>query len=385
MRTALNYLLESENAGDVLAFLRGRGPRAHIIAPNWVRDRVVGEKLASRGRHAASWSEHGAGGAHHGENATNFLVVAEDAEQEQAIISSLNLRKGAKVYGLFSHVVPALLCSLNGMAPGLPTSGLKRYAMLCIPRSGSRYLSAVLSNRGVGAPREHIREPLAHIIGEGKLGFAGAIDALERFGQKNGIFGTKLISTFLIRASQRHISDVKANVSWLTERGYRLMRLNRPLNDAVISSYIAYQMRKWHFFGAMDVDTRARLDSLEFEDGAAWDEYIRFRAENVIVDAVAGWFDIPSIPYSEIESNIEGVVSELCSLIGVDSASLKPGSAPVPIPTRSGSPTYVIFEERLSALLDRRAADIDSSTVKKLRAIGKLSQKAAEDIVAESA
>jgi hypothetical protein len=384
MKSALDYLLESENGEDVLAFLRSRGGRAHIIAPDWVRKRAIGEKAIARGRHAAGWSEDETGIPQPGNVDLNFIVVAEDAQRELAIVSSLGGRKGAKAYGLFSHIVPALLCSMNGMAPGRPTGGLKRYAILCIPRSGSRYLSAVLSNRGVGAPREHIREPLAHIIAEGQLGFQRGIETLEQFGQKNGIFGTKLISTFLIRASQRRISDLRPNVAWMIERGYRLMRLERPVNEAVISSYIAYQMRKWHFFGKMDEGTRARLDALEFEDGAAWDEFVRFRAEKVVVDALANWFDIPSVLYSEIESNIDDVVSRVCGVIGVNPDSLKPGSVPIPIPTRSESPTYGIFAERLATLLVRRAADIDPSTVKKLRAIGKLSQNAAEELVADS-
>jgi LPS sulfotransferase NodH len=32
---------------------------------------------------------------------------------------------------------------------------LKKYAILCLPRCGSRYLAVTLSNAGVGAPREH--------------------------------------------------------------------------------------------------------------------------------------------------------------------------------------------------------------------------------------
>ena len=380
MNSALDYLLSSENGGDVLTFLRSRGPRAHIIAPKRVRERVFSGIPAAPRHNAATWSEDAADIVRQGREKANFIVIAEDAGQERLIMESLS-RKGGKVYGLFGHVVPALLCAANGMSPGQPVAGLKRYAILCVPRSGSRYLAAVLSNRGVGTPKEHIREPLAHIIAEGKLGFEPGVAALEQFGQKNGIFGTKLISTFLIRASRGRISNLRANVSWMVERGYRLVRLDRPLSDTVISSYIAFQMRRWHFFGQMDESTRARLDSLEFEDGAAWDEFVRFRAEKVIIDALSTWFDIPSVPYSEIELRVDAVVSAICSRIGVDPDSLKPGSAPVPIPTRSESPTYGIFAERLAGLLHRRAADVDPSTIRKLRAMGKLSQEEAEDLV----
>ncbi|HEY5049166.1 MAG TPA: hypothetical protein VII49_14210 [Rhizomicrobium sp.] len=382
MKSALEFLLGSENGEEILAFLRSRGPRAHIIAPAWIRRRVTGGKRPAPGHHGASWSEDGNRDVPVDRSEVNIVVIAEDAEREQAVVSSLALRKGAKVYGLFGHIVPALLCSRNGMAAGLPVEGLKRYAILCIPRSGSRYLSAVLSNRGIGAPREHIREPLASVMAEGRLGFAGGIEALEQFGQRNGIFGTKLISTFLLRASHGRVSELQTNFSWLVERGYRLMHLERSLDDAVISSYIAFQLRKWHFFGQVDEDTRATLDSLEFDDGAAWEEFIRFRAEKMIVDALAGALRLPKVAYAEIESNIDDVVSDICHLIDVDPGSLTPGSAQVPISTKSESPTYAVFAERLGGLLERRAADADPSTVKKLGAIGKLSQEAAEALVA---
>ena len=260
MSSALDYLLKSENSREVMTFLRSRGARAHIVAPNHVRDLIFPDKPQVPRRNAATWSEDTAEIAQLGQEKTNFIAVAEDADRERQILDTLR-QSGLKAFGLFSHVVPALLCSASGLAPGKPLADLKRYAILCVPRSGSRYLSAELSVRGVGSSARTYSRTSGADNAAGKLGFEPAIEALEKFkGHRNGIFGTKLISTFVIHASHSRSSELRGNVEWMAERGYRFVHLDRPLNETVISSYIAYQMRKWHFFGKVDADARKRLD-----------------------------------------------------------------------------------------------------------------------------
>jgi len=382
LKSALQNLLTSENENDVLAFFRSRGPRAHIVAPEWVRERVVaaGADADAEGL-LASWSQ-SADEAPEGKS--NFFVVTRDAMAEQVITNLLGAHKGARTYGLYHHVFPAILCGMNGTAAGLSVRHITRYALLCIPRSGSRYLAAVLSNRGIGAPKEHIREPLANIITEGKLGFAPAITALERFGQRNGIFGTKLISTFLIKASNRRMAEIEANVRWMVNRGYRFVHLERPLNETVVSSYIAFLMKKWHFFGELDEASRARLDNLVFESGAAWEEYLRFHAEQIVVSSLAAANGIPTIRYSEIESGIDEVVGRICSLIGVDQEKLEAGSARIPLATRFESPTYGRFAEQLEQVLHDERDELQPRLVRKLRAMTSLGVRQAERLIEET-
>ncbi len=378
---SLNYVLQSESADDLIGFLRSRGERAHIIAPGWVRTRALKEKDGAT-ETQASWSE--PGGAIPRDR-HNIIVVAEDAVHEAEIAAPLEAARNLRVYGLFRDVFPAILCGANGMAGGLPTEDVRRYALLCVPRSGSRYLATVLSNRGVGAPREHLREPLANAIADGRLGFEAGMTALERFGQRNGVFGTKLISTFLLKASHRRMSELRANVQWMVDRGYRLFRLERPLPDTVISSYIAFLMSRWHFFGELDEASRAKLDGLAFEPSAAFDEYIRFHAEQIVVDTLARLHGIPTIPYSQIEEDIDGVVERICAAIGVDPAALEGGAARVPVPTRSKSATYVNFASNLAEVLVDRKQDILPRTVRKLRSLTGLGKAAAERLIEKAA
>jgi len=384
VKSALNYLFQSENADDIIAFLRSRGERAHIISPDWVQQLVLRQTPSSPAELSATWSNEAIAGSDVSDKKLNYIVVAEDAAEERAIAATLQDRRGIKVYGLFRHVLPALLCGANGMAGGRSTRGIVRYALLCIPRSGSRYLAAVLGNRGVGAPREHIREPFANVIVHGKLGFAPAIAALEKFGQRNQIFGTKLISTFLIKASHGRMSEITANLGWMVDRGYRFMRLERPLTEAVVSSYIAFLMRKWHFFQELDEASRARLDGLAFDEGAAWEEYIRFRAEHIVIHSVAGLCDVPAIRYSDIQTHIDDVVERVCGHLQVDAHNLEHGSAPIPLATRSASLTYATFSERLRELLENRRNDLDGRTINKVRALTALNSRMAERLVADA-
>ncbi len=375
MKAALRYLLNSECADDIVAFLRSRGGHAHIVAPEWLRQKVFGGAGIES---AASWSA--LIDAEIPPGKSNVIVIADDADQEQALVSRLGA--GVKVYGFYAHVFPALLCKVNGMAAGKSTRGLKRYAMLCIPRSGSRYLASMLAMRGVGVPREHLREPLARVIAEAGLDFGAAIAALERFGQLNHIFGTKLISTFLVKASRGDWTRLDANMEWMAERGYRFFHLDRPLSETVVSSYIAFLMRTWHYFDEMDEATRAKLDSLEFEEGAAWDEFIRFRAENTLVRTLARKHNMPSIAYAEIETNVDGVIARVCRDLDIDPDTLAAGpSGPTLVPTRVHSPTYANFAERLGALLERRRGDADGRTVDKIRAIAHVSREEAEKLL----
>ena len=193
----------------------------------------------------------------------------------------------------------------------------------------------MLSNAGLGAPQEHIRKPLASIITAGKFGFAPAVQALERFGQRNSIFGTKLISTFLFHACREDLSELNANIAWMTRRGYQFIYLTRPLNEIVVLSYIAYRMDKWHFFGEIDDTLRARLDALAFDDHAVWEEYIRYRAHRFIADHIAVLHNMQLFAYSDVQRNVGGIITYLCNRLQVDAGSLKSRFTPIPTVART--------------------------------------------------
>lgn len=366
-----------------MEFLHSRGNRARILAPDWVRELVKSNSDASTSADVFWTSDIDELQPRDDEN-HNFIIIADDANEERAALGSLSLASGSKAYGLFDHILPALLCGPNGFGRARTTKNLKRFAIFCVPRSGSRYLSATLSRRGLGAPQEHLREPLASVITDGNLSFAPAFAALERFGQHNGVFGTKLISTFLIKSSRNKLPKLKSNVSWMVERGYHFVYLTRPLNEAVISSYIAYRMNKWHFFGELDAQARAKLDELVFDERAAWQEYIRFRAQRIIADHVAEEFSMPVFQYSVLQDNVDEVVSLLCGRMDIDCTNLEPGKTQIPVATRGVSPTYARFTQKLDELLKRQQSEMQHMTVKELVTLTGLSKEEAGELASSS-
>lgn len=385
MESTLKLLFDSEISDRLASFLRSRGERARILAPRWVRARVL-----SDAHHAfvprATWAEDVSEPGFQDRTPCNYIVLSDDVVQERSTIKSLVLRPGCKAFGLFQHIVPALLCHADGLAQPAPAQLPKRYAILCVPRSGSRFLSATLWKEGVGAPLEHLREPLATIITNGRFGFATAMKALETYGQANGIFGTKLVSTFLIDASGRSFQTLSKNVDWLAGRGYCLVHLERPLIESVVSSYIAVHLKKWHFFEPMDDADRQRLETLPFSENQIWGEYIRFRADKAIIGVLVKRLAISTFQYTDVCEHVDEIVGWLCARIDTDAAKLKKASlVQTPVATRSQSWTYAAFSERLNELLHRRREELDAQVLKRISERTGLRRTGAQNLLREYA
>jgi LPS sulfotransferase NodH len=385
LESALKRLFDSEISDRLTAFLRNRGERARIVAPGWVRLRVLsGAQRSSAAR--ASWAEDPAQPGFQDQTACNFIVLAEDTAQERSAIKSLLRSPGCKAFGFFQHVVPALICHTDGLAHPASTDTLKRYAILCVPRSGSRYLAATLWKAGVGAPLEHLREPLATIATRGGLGFAGSIKAVEKYGQANGIFGTKLVSTFLLDASSNRISILEKNIEWLAKRDYCFLHLERPLLESVISSYIAVHLKKWHFFAPLDEKERERLESAPFAENQIWGEYIRFKADKAIMHRLMHKHGVRTFPYDEICNGTGRIVEWLCDRLSIDLSTLKKaGSVQLPVVTRTQSGMYEEFTGRLKELLHRRRGELDTEVHKRIVERTGLQRSAARRLLSEYA
>jgi LPS sulfotransferase NodH len=310
-------------------------------------------------------------------------VLAEDAAQERSAIKAL-VRPGCKTFGLYQHIVPALICHADGLSRPASTESLKRYAILCVPRSGSRYLAATLWKAGVGAPGEHLREPLAVIATGAKLGFAPSIRAVEKYGQANGVFGTKLVSTFLLDASSSRFAVLEKNVEWLAKRGYRFLYLERPLIESVVSSYIAVHLKKWHFFAPLDDGERERLESAPFSETQIWGEYIRFKADKAIMHRLVTKHGIHTFQYDEVCNGTDGIVNWLCEQISLDLSKLKKASSvQVPIATRTQSGMYEEFTRRLNELLHSRRGDLDPDVLARITERTGLQRNGAQKLLSE--
>jgi hypothetical protein len=178
---------------------------------------------------------------------------------------------------------------------------------------------------------------------------------------------------------------MEKNIGWMSDRGYKFIFLDRPLNESVISNYIASRLKKWHFFEQMDDTTKDVLDNMEFDREAAWNEYVRFRAQKLTLAHLASKFSIPGFEYETVQNSVERIVSSICECLDVDPSGLAAGSASIPVPTRSESHTYDQLSRSLDGLLSDKGDEIVPATIKMLGKLVRADKATAESIAASFA
>lgn len=180
-----------------------------------------------------------------------LAVAPENPVLEEAIAR----RHGALSFTI--DVLPRLACGdreafarLGGIARGdrrgfvrrFDAAGL-RYAILTNPRCGSEHLCALLASLGLGSPREHVRTPVAALLGRD-----AQHDAFLRtlFGQieRDGVVGTKLVTQFLFDGDVGPAAE--RLLAWMVDAGFRFVRLTRAPTESAVSAYVAEQRGVWH-------------------------------------------------------------------------------------------------------------------------------------------
>lgn len=174
-------------------------------------------------------------------------VILAFVDDEPALKARLQReRPGTIVLSLMQDIVPNLLAS--GTKTDLsrePREPRKRYFLLSLPRSGSEFISSLMSINGLGHPVEHLREELATCISISDRPVE-LLENLCRYGTgASGIFGTKLIAHYLMQASCS--APARTAIIEFLNRFDGGFRIRRPLEECVASYYVALLRNKWHF------------------------------------------------------------------------------------------------------------------------------------------
>jgi LPS sulfotransferase NodH len=125
------------------------------------------------------------------------------------------------------------------------------YCILCTPRSGSTLLANLLTQSGLGHPLEHIRLPVVALINSGGYTFEAVMETLRRIATRNGVFGTKLISEFMLKIFGYGGAPLLGD--FLAERGFKVVRLHRNLCEQVVSWYSTSLTKVWHLRGQAEI------------------------------------------------------------------------------------------------------------------------------------
>lgn len=226
-------------------FLANRGKRALIIAPT----SVISELEKIKPTHDWLSSEHYDGNLK-GRNFI-FVLVANELEVCTRIKRE---NPNANVFSIRYEVVPALLCQESplNLTKATALRNIEKYAIFCCPRTGSTYLCSLLSQAGFGNPTEHLRAQLGRLISEsGEL--RAIFNSTIQLGERNGFFGTKIISHFLFDTFKEKPEQSKF-IEYLNDNSFKFIYLNRSIVSRSISSYFARKTNLWHMHENMDVN-----------------------------------------------------------------------------------------------------------------------------------
>lgn len=363
-QSSVEYILRQEDGSRLIAWFAALGPDTMVLAPHFIRQSVLAQAPGC----AAAWCSGLPAAADLPADVCNIVVVAEFADAETRAEAMYRSAGNLSVYGFYKHVIPAINADADPMSLGQRRPPDKRYALFCVPRSGSTYLCAVLTNAGLGVPAEHLRTSADHAIGRAGLAFDEWLDAVELYGNADGIFGTKIIPHHIFPASGRNYARLNSYVEKLVARGYVLFFLRRNLVDCIVSSLVALAARRWHVFSE---EARSRLaDSIDL---AAIDDLLLQRQ---ITHSVADLLILRSVVQRQnaIEFDYDAVttqparavaqVREALCLGGTDRT--ESARALVPVRTSGAISAYGAIER---AIYDRVARERDQLASIALRRI----------------
>ncbi len=211
----------------------------------------------------------------------NILVLLH--RHEKAVLRELAAAYTGKNILSVRHDVASSLIAGTWPLVSLPHSegrNIKKYLILCNPRSGSTYLTRALEQLGVGMPREHIRDAIVYMFSNRSFRFVYFFDQLAKKAEHNGFFGTKLISHFF-KSLFPHRNGYFLAAHWLKRFDWKLVYLVRNEKaDQALSAYFAKQTDVWHLDHDIPPITNPpynyRAIRRFYDDFVNWEEDLRY-------------------------------------------------------------------------------------------------------------
>jgi hypothetical protein len=351
----VHELLESELSHTLKKFLASRHQTAMILSPEFVRAEVLAQTPAC----SASWMPLGAQLAPDDIRGKNVYVLAGDRSVEHSIMERSRTVGGVRFFSLLDHILPAIVANSDLFAE--PTTPIEKYALLSIPRTGSTYLCALLTNHGLGAPLEHLRDPLARTIHGQLPNFLACMTALERYGSRNNIFGTKLISHFLQRAARYDLNIVSSFVNALYEVGYKLFYIRRNFRECVVSSIVASLADTWHVYDARRTEElRQAVDRKRLTPQMILGWVSDLMIQQITLDLSVYNLPVTNLDYSDIVARPTACVDAIRANLRMKELDKERALMGIPQPMREHLDIYCEIEDEVRLLISaNRSALVD--------------------------
>jgi LPS sulfotransferase NodH len=242
-------------------------------------------------------------------------LQANDRRRSIALVGPMPLRAAV------ASLLPDDIVQVEHPADLRPAPEQVTDVIVCTGRSGSSHLCDLLTSTGVcGRPAEHLREPMIHAIAHGHVD----LDALMRRlvvaqATANGVFGTKVISRFLLEL----IDTVPVETLRRRLPPVKVIYLGRRDKIAQAASAIrAKKTGRWHVTGKPD--SRPQVKPIELsgtEVGEAVAEYrqnlARQRQLDDLVDSLFPEPCVLRIWYEDLVEDPRDIVRRVCEHVGV--------------------------------------------------------------------
>ena len=349
-------LLSLDDPHSLGAFLAGRGGQSHLVCSPAMRDALPADPAAK-----FSWS------------ATLDDVPAgartlhlDSPDDELGLLREAQARfPDRRLLGLRHHVAPMLATdrkAIKDVPADFRVEGLRRYAIVCPARSGSTLLGNLLTQAGIGKPKEHLRNPLAAALR------SPGVDRVEIWRQVawrtqvDGVFGSKLVAEFLSAAAgARSLGELLPE---LAPEGVKLVALRRPLIETAISRVVARTADQWHVRGAMSLDERKRFAATDYDFELMYRVLQRNRVENLKLEAaladVAG-DRLLRVEYAELDADPIRTLERVADFLGIAPKLGELNTDKLPIKISAQVDSHQRLAERLLADLEARGETLDAT------------------------
>ena len=172
---------------------------------------------------------------------------------EAAAVRDVEAATKLKAFGLFRDGVMRRAARARWLVEesAIEVSPELKYAIICLPRSGSTFLGRELKSLGLGDPIEHLRPFVAHLA-EHKDQFGFDVLSWLRFtiyaACQNGVLGTKVISSFAWRLVPHLSADEREQILQLLSDFKVVYLIRRNKFDQAVSDFIAEKSNVWHLW-----------------------------------------------------------------------------------------------------------------------------------------
>lgn len=348
-------LLALEELHSLGAFLAGRGGQSHLVSSRALRDALPPDPAGK-----FTWSE-----TLDDVPAGARTLHVDSPDDELGLLRAARARfPERRILGLRHHLAPMLATdrkAIKQVPDDFRVESVQRYVIACPARSGSTLLGNLLTQSGIGKPKEHLRNPLAAALRSPGVDRVEAWRQVAWRAQVDGVFGSKLVAEFMSAAAgARPFGELLPE---LAPDGVKIVALRRPLIQTAVSRVVARTADQWHVRGAMSLDERKRFAATDYDFELMYKVLQRNRVENRKLEAALA--EVPDerllrVDYAELDADPMRTLERVAAFLGIAPRLGELNADKLPIKISAQVDSHQRLAERLLADLEARGEPLDA-------------------------